>query len=102
MMCGTKAGLGPMTSFDSFACVAPQIDPSVQRTDFEAFEPGHAVGFGPQANAAGRTWKPPVDRDEKLPAIEKYCEALVPRCEAKGVPFLARHIDLHVSDHLSL
>src|ERR1700682_862259 len=78
------------------------IQPSVERPDFEAFKPGHAVGFGPQANFAGRARKSPVGRDKKLPAIEKYREAFVSRRDAKSVPCLARHIDLHTSDHLSL
>jgi len=92
-----------VTSFGSFARdAAPQIYPSVERTDFEAFKPGHAVGFGPQANFAGGPRKSPVGRDKKLPAIEKYREAFVSRRDAKSVPCLARHIDLHTSDHLSL
>src|ERR1700730_13553138 len=84
------------------ATLRPQFYPSVERTDFEAFKPGHAVGFGPQANFAGGARKPPVGRDKKLPAVEKYREAFVSRRDAKSVPCLTRHIDLHTFDHLSL
>jgi hypothetical protein len=86
----TGAGVGDIVRILR-ARLRSQICPSVQRTDFEVFKPGHAVGFGPQANFAGRSRKPPVGRDKKLPAVEKYREALVFRGDAEGVPCLARH-----------
>src|SRR3954453_2576277 len=45
--------------------------------------------------------KPSVGSDKKLPAVEKYREAVVSRRDTKRVPCLPRHIDLHASDQLS-
>jgi len=85
-----KTGGKYVTSFGSFARdAAHPIYPSVERPDFEAFKPGHAVGFGPQAYFAGGLREPPVGRDKKLPAVEKYREAFVSRRDAKSVPCLA-------------
>src|SRR3979409_2106321 len=99
---------GPRTTIERCKLVTHVDSPSVvlifhliEGRDFEAFEQGHAAGLGPQANLAGRARKPSVGRDKKLPAVEKYREAIFSRRDTKRVPCLPRHIDLHASYQLS-
>src|SRR3979409_2138311 len=99
---------GPRTTIERCKLVTHVDSPSVvlifhlmKGRDFEAFEQGRAAGLGPQANLAGRARKPSVGRDKKLPAVEKYREAVVSRRDAERVPGFPRHIDLHASDQLA-